>query len=119
VNCEVAARLHAQAQERGQHFQRDKPGAAADNLAVIHQLPGRQRVLDPPGHPDRVVVLEMLGDYRLPLTRNRLAQAWHAQPGGKRRAEADFVDESERALLTADAAGRYAAESQIAMALER
>src|SRR5581483_12471765 len=78
-----------------------------------------QAVLDVPGHDDRAIVLDMLGQRGLAPALDRLAQARHAHAGRERRAEADLLDKPERGVLAADAAMGEAAEMVVAMALER
>ena len=61
----------------------------------------------------------MLGHLRLALADDRLAQARNAESRDERGAEAYVFDKSQRALLTADAAGGDAAKVMIAMTLQR
>ena len=96
-----------------------KLGASAQHLAVVDKLFGWQRILDVPGHHDRPVMLDMLGQWRLAHSFDCFAQAGHAYPRGKRRAEADLVDKVERCALTADPPMADAAKVMVAMALER
>ena len=58
-----------------------KLGPSAQRLAVIDALGGGQDVFKAPGHPDRVIVLDMFGQRGFALARDRLAQARHAEPG--------------------------------------
>src|SRR5579862_6812398 len=119
IKFRIATRLDAQAQERAHHVARDETRPARERLAVVNQPLRGQRVLDVPCHPDRVVMLQMLGDLRLALARNRLAQARKAEAGGKSGAESNLVDEGERALLARNPPLWGAPEMVIAMAFKR
>src|SRR5271168_3508145 len=119
VQLAIAARLDAKPEKRAEHRARDEARAARDRFAVVHGAPLRQRVLYPPRHPDRVVVLDMLRHRGFARPGDRLTQARHAHPGGEPGAESDLVDESERALLAGHAPARNPPEVKVAMALER
>ncbi len=119
VELAVAARLDAQSQERTQQIARDKARASRDHLAVVNEPALGQRVLDSPGHPNRVVVLDMLRHHGFASSRNRLAQARHAEAGGESGAEADLADKFERAFFASHPARRYPPKVKIAMTLER
>src|SRR5215469_711394 len=110
VQRAIAARFGPQTQERREQVAGDEARASGQHLAVVDQLSLWQRVLDVPRHHDRAVVLDMLGDRRLPLSLDRLAQARQSQTGCEGRAEAHLFDKAERGALAADAAKMHAAE---------
>src|ERR1700682_4875552 len=99
VELAVAARLNPQSKERAQQIARDKARASRDDLAVVNEPSLGQRVLDSPGHPNRVVVLDMLGHHGFASSCDSLAQARHAKAGGESGAEANLVDKFERAFF--------------------
>ena len=64
-------------------------------------------------------MLEMLRDLRLALAGDRFAQTRQPESCAEAGAEADLVDERERALLACDAPPRSSPEMMIAMAFQR
>src|SRR5208282_5518723 len=119
VQLAIAARLDAQPEKRAQHLARDETRPARDNLAVVDGAALRQRVFYPPRHPDRIVVLDVLGHRGFARSCNRLAQTRHAHPRGEPGAESDFLDELERALLAGHTPRRDPPEVMVAMTLQR
>src|SRR5262249_9644664 len=119
VKRAITARVRAQPQERSQQVTSYEAGPSTDHLAIVNELARRQCVFDAPGHHDRAVVLDMLGQRRFAYAFDRLAQARHSHPGGERGAESDVLDKGERGALTADTAMAHAAEMMVAIALER
>src|ERR1700682_2289477 len=95
VELAVTARLDAQSKKRAQQVARDKARTSRDHLAVVNEPSLGQRVLDSPRHPDRVVMLDMLGHHGFAGSRNRLAQTGHAKAGGGSGAEAELADQLE------------------------
>src|ERR1700687_3438908 len=98
VELAVATRLNPQSKKRAQQVARDKARASGDHLAVVNETSLGQRVIDSPRHPDRVVVLDMLGHHGFASSCDSLAQARHAKAGGESGAEADLADKLERAF---------------------
>src|SRR5215472_18839662 len=61
VQPAITTRRYAQPQERTQQVARDKTWPSRDSLAVVDETFRGQFVLEPPGHSDRMVVLDVLG----------------------------------------------------------
>src|SRR2546426_12018550 len=106
--------------EGREHVEGHEQGPALEELAVVDVTPRGQRVLELPGQAHAVVVMRATRPARIPATHHGLPQAGHTlgKPieGG---AEADVVDERERARVATDAQARLAAKAPIAQALER
>src|SRR5260370_18951730 len=119
VKSAISARLDAEPEKRAKHLARDETWASRDHLAVVNGAPLRQRVLDSPRHPDRVVVLDMFWHRGLASPRNRLAQARHSHPRSEPGAESNFLDKLQRALLASHAPRSNPPEVMVAMTLQR
>lgn len=65
-----------------------------------------------------MVMLNVKRQRRLTASFYSLAQAWHSEAGRERGAEADFIDETQRASFAGDAPRRNASEMMIAMAFK-
>src|ERR1700677_3959568 len=115
---EISARGDAQTQKGGHQIERDETRASANHFAVVNLAAGGERILEPPGHHDGRVMLDMLGQRRFAAAFDSLAQARHTESGGEGRAETRLVDEGERGTFTFDAASWQAAKMVIAMALK-
>src|SRR5208282_1108995 len=118
VQLAIAAWCYADSQECAQEIARYETWAARDRLAVVGKALRGEIVLEPPGHADRVVVLDMLRQLRLARADDRFTQARNSEARGESRAEADFVDECERALRAGHPERRFAAEMMVAMRLQ-
>src|ERR1700682_1960449 len=118
VELAVTARLDAQSKKRAQQVARDKARASRDHLAVVNEPALGQRVLDSPGHPDRVVMLDMLGHHGFAGSRDSLAQTGDAKAGCESGAEANLADKLERAFFAGPPPRRNSPKMKIAMTLK-
>jgi len=119
IQLAIAALLNPQPEKCAEHPARDEARAPRDHLAVVNGAALRQRIFYAPSHPDRVVVLDMLWHHGFARSRNCLAQARHAHPGGEAGAEADLFDKFERALLAGHAPRRKSPKVMVTMTLKR